>query len=92
MRTTINIDDEALHLARELGEARGISLGDAASFLIKRGLSVSLPHHERNGFVLFSVDPGTPPFGPDDVERAVQQEDEDLSGFFSRPKTDGASA
>ena len=91
MRTTMNIDDEALNLARELAEQSRISLGDAASFLIKRGLAVSLPHRERNGFALFNVDSGTPPFGPADIERAVQQEDEDLSRFFNG-RTDGASA
>jgi hypothetical protein len=91
MRTTMNIDDEALRLARELAEQRRISIGDAASFLIKRGLAVALPHRERNGFALFSVEPGTLPFGPVEVERAVQQEDEDLSRFFNG-RTDGASA
>ncbi|MGA3027963.1 MAG: hypothetical protein ABSF98_24685 [Bryobacteraceae bacterium] len=91
MRTTLNIDDESIHLARELAEQHRISLSDAASFLIKRGLAVSLPHRERNGFVLFNVDAGTPPFGPEDVDRAVQREDEDLSRFFNG-RTDGASA
>jgi len=88
----MNIDDEALHLARELAEARGVSLGDAASFLIRRGLAVSLPHREKNGFALFNVEAGTRTFGPPDVERALQQEDNDLSGFFTGHKTDGASA
>ncbi len=92
MRTTINIDDEALQLARELAEARGVSLGDAASFLIRRGLAVSLPHRERSGFALFNVEPATARFGSENVERALQQEDEELSGFFHGHTTDGASA
>lgn len=92
MRTTINIDDETLNLARELAEARGISLGDAASFLIRRGLAVSLPHREKSGFSLFNVDVNTSSFGSPDVERAMQQEDEDLSTFFPGHKSDGASA
>jgi hypothetical protein len=91
MRTTLNIDDESLNLARELAEARGISLGDAASFLMRRGLAVFPPHQERNGFALFNVDTGTPPFGPEDIEWAVQREDEDLSRFFNG-RTNGASA
>jgi hypothetical protein len=92
MRTTINIDDDALYLARELAEARGVSLGDAASFLIRRGLSVSLPHQERNGFALFNVATEISSFGLEDVERAVEQEDQELSSFFTGHKTDGASA
>jgi hypothetical protein len=92
MRTTINIDDDALELARELADARRVSLGDAASFLIRRGLAVSLPHRERNGFALFNVEAKTSSFGSEEVERALQQEDEELSTFFTGHKTDGASA
>jgi hypothetical protein len=91
MRTTLNIDVESMAMARELADQHHISLSDAASFLIKRGLAASLPHRERNGFALFNVDAGLPPFGPVDIERAVQREDEDLSRFFDG-RTDGASA
>lgn len=92
MRTTLNIDDEVIHMVRELSEARRISLGDAASFLIMRGFSVSLAHKQKNGFALFNVDQATPAFGLEDVNRALQNEDEDLSGLFAGRGTDGSSA
>ena len=82
MRTTLNIDDEALRAARELAVQHRISLGDATSFLIKRGLSVSLPHIEKNGFALFNVEPGMQLFGAEGVDRATQAEDEEVSKFF----------
>lgn len=91
MRTTINIDDESLDLTRDLAGQYRISLSDAASFLIKRGLAASLPHRERNGFALFNADAAIPSFGLVEVERAEQHQDEDLRKFFNG-RTNGASA
>jgi hypothetical protein len=41
MRTTLNIDDEAMAKLRKYAEERHISLGDAASDLIQRGAEAS---------------------------------------------------
>lgn len=55
MRTTLDIDDEALRAARALAAADGVSLGAAVSELVRRGLVP--PRQEtrkRNGFPLVS--------------------------------------
>jgi len=83
MRTTLNIDAQVVVLVREFSEQRRISLGEAASFLIERGLSVAATHQEKNGFALFTIEPQASTFGLKDVERAVEQDDEALSGFFA---------
>lgn len=38
MRTTLNLDDDALMAARHWASRHGLSLGEAASALIRRGL------------------------------------------------------
>lgn len=83
MRTTINLNDHILNLVRQFSEQRRISLGDAATFLLERGLTASAPQLEKNGFALFKVDSGTPTFGLADVEQAAGQEDEAPNRSFA---------
>ena len=61
MRTTLNIDDEALVMIRKYADERAVSLGQAASDLVQRGAE-SLPEFKmKNGWVQFDLPPGTPP-------------------------------
>ncbi len=85
MRTTLNIDAHVLLLVRQFSDQRRISLGEAASFLLKRGLTVAAAHDKKNGFAMFSVDPGFPIFGPKDVQAANPKDDEELGHFFPEP-------
>ena len=83
MRTTLSIDDDVLALAKSLAESRRISLGEAVSFLARREASMSRPLRLRNGFYVFSVEESAPKFGPEDVQAALEAEDqEQASGFF----------
>jgi hypothetical protein len=68
MRTTANIADDALHAARSLARARSISLGEAISELIRRGLQRETAIEE--GFPVFSVRPGARPLTLEDVQRS----------------------
>ena len=92
MRTTLNIDQGALEMVREMADQRNISVGEAASFLIMRGLATAMSVRMKNGFALFNVELDTPTFGPAEVEHAEQREDREFEGFFTRPSANGPSA
>jgi hypothetical protein len=79
MRTTINIEDEALLVIRKYAEEREVSLGRAASDLIYRGAE-SIPRFEtKNGWVIFNV-----PAGTEIVQEAEKSEyDEEFRRAFS---------
>jgi hypothetical protein len=61
MRTTLNIDEEALLVIKKYAGEREISLGQAASDLVYRGAE-SLPQFKtKNGWVVFELPAGTAP-------------------------------
>jgi hypothetical protein len=61
MRTTLNIEDDALQVIKKYAEERDISLGQAASDLVHRGAE-SLPQFKtRNGWALLELPPETSP-------------------------------
>ena len=84
MRTTINVDDDVLELARALAAARQISLGAAVSYLVRRGASARMPHRIRNGFHTFAIEPGLMRFGPDDMREVLDEEDSSSAPLFSK--------
>jgi len=61
MRTTLNIDDEAISVLRKYASERHLSLGAAASELIHRGVQSIPVFKKRNGFALLELPPGSPP-------------------------------
>ena len=60
MRTTLNLDDDALDLLRQYSHARSIALGKAASELMRKGASAEVPTRLVNGIVVFDVPPDSP--------------------------------
>ena len=85
MRTTLSLDDDVIAMAKSLAEARRISLGEAVSFLARRGASVHRPMDVRNGFHVFSVEEGSPNFGPQDINAALEADDQGLASGFWKP-------
>ena len=70
MRTTLNIDDEILEVARSLADERNTSVGAALSDLARRGLQQwPVAHETRNGFPLFGVSRDSTPLTLDRVKR-----------------------
>ena len=55
MRTTLNLPDEITDVIRAVAEAKGVSLGDAAADLIRRGLRSDARLAEDNGIPCFSL-------------------------------------
>jgi hypothetical protein len=61
MRTTLDIDDDVLQAAKELGALHGKSAGQMVSELARRALSPTVSHRVRNGVpVLPRRRPGSP--------------------------------
>ena len=58
MRTTIDLDDDLLQLARELAAQRQSTIGQVVSELARKGLESKTPPKVRNGILLFPPKPG----------------------------------
>lgn len=72
MRTTINIEDDAIVMIKNYAQEREISLGQAASDLIHRGVE-SLPRFAmKDGWVVFDLPPGSPALTSDAVAAAEE--------------------
>jgi hypothetical protein len=78
MRTTLNIEDEALEVIKKYAEERAVSLGRAASDLVHRGAE-NLPQFKtKNGWALLELPPGSPPLTNeflDELENAEYEEE-----------------
>ena len=60
MRTTLNIDEDALLVIKKYAEERDISLGQAASDLVHRGAE-NLPKFKiKNGWAILDISKGAP--------------------------------
>jgi len=86
MRTTLNLDDDVYSLARSLAEARRMTLGEAVSYLARRGATAQAPFTMRNGFPIFVVEPETPQFGPEEIRAALDAEDAEYAVYLREPK------
>jgi hypothetical protein len=86
VRTTLNIEDEALSVIRKYAEERGISHGQAASDLVHRGAG-SLPQFKtKNGWVVFELPPEASPITSEmlDEWEKVEHEEEHRRAFSPR--------
>lgn len=84
MRTTLNLDDDVYELAKSLAEGQRISLGEAVSYLARRGAMAQPVFAVEDGFPVFQIGPDVAPFGPKDIEAALDMEDrESVSQFLN---------
>jgi hypothetical protein len=60
MRTTLALDDDATKTLQSFARGTGLSLGKAASELIRRGAQYRLKVKKVNGFPVFDLPPGFP--------------------------------
>lgn len=76
MRTTLDIDPQALALIRELAAHRGVSLGRVASDLILSGAQSGSPPaaKRRNGFPVRAAAPGQAVITGELVQRLLEDE------------------
>ena len=69
MRTTLTLDDDVAELVARQAKARGVSLGKAASDLVRRGLNAPTPSTNENGVIVFRLPADSPRVTRDDVRR-----------------------
>ena len=70
MRTTVNIDDDVLAVARALADRRRSSLGSALSELARRGFKAATVSDE-DGVPVFRVASDAGPITSEDVQGAL---------------------
>jgi len=58
MRTTLELDDDLINVAKQLAERRGMTLGQVISELARNALEPQTPARLRNGVLLFVPKPG----------------------------------
>ena len=75
VRTTLDIDDDVLQAAKELGAMRKKTAGQILSELARKGLYRPQKHAVRNGVPIIQRQPGSPVITSADVRRWM---DEDL--------------
>lgn len=71
MRTTLSIDDDVLEVARCIAETRRISLGEAVSFLARRGMPEIGLRMSEAGIMVFDVPEDFPTITDEDVARLL---------------------
>jgi hypothetical protein len=77
MRTTLAIDDDVLDQVKEYAESRRMSLGKAATDLIRRGISRPAPTHMENGLRVFSSSADSPLITTELIRRLESEQDLD---------------
>ena len=58
MRTTVDLDDDLLQVAKQLARQRGATLSQVISELARQALESKTPPRLRNGVPLFTPKPG----------------------------------
>ena len=74
MRTTLNLDDDAMEMVRQYSEIRSVALGKAASELVRKGFSSPTPTHIVNGITVFDIPPDSPMVTVETVNRILDSE------------------
>jgi len=74
MRTTVNLDDDVFELVKAYAETRSLTMGRAASELVRRGLRAPLKTRVVNGLVLVDLPEDSDPVTTEDVKRLEAEE------------------
>lgn len=74
MRTTLNLDDDALEILREYSQTRSLALGKAASELVRKGASAPLQMETVDGFCRVVLPKGGRKVSSEEVRRLLEDE------------------
>ena len=74
MRTTLNLDDDALAILKEYAENRSMALGKAASDLLRRGLTAPVQTRMVHGFCTVVLPAGSAEVTSEQVKRLLEDE------------------
>ena len=74
MRTTLSLQDDALKIIRAHAKQRRLSLGTAASELVRRGARYQLGTRKVNGIAVFDTPDDFPPITIERVKQLLDEE------------------
>lgn len=74
MRTTFNVDDDVLRKVKSYAESRAMSVGEAATHLMRRGLSAKVETRLVNGIHVVVLPPDSPKISSERVKRLLEDE------------------
>jgi hypothetical protein len=74
MRTTLNLDDDALKIVREYSQARSLALGKAASELVRKGASAPVKLEMVDGFWRVALPKGGKKITSEHVKRLLEDD------------------
>jgi len=74
MRTTLSLEDDAIEAIRDFAETKNLSLGKAASELIRRGARYQLRTKKLNGLPVFEVPDDFPKITSERVRELLDEE------------------
>lgn len=74
MRTTLNLDDDALKILREYSQTRSLALGKAASELVRLGANAPLRMRLVNGFWTVDLPKGGKKITTERVKQLLEDE------------------
>jgi hypothetical protein len=74
MRTTLNLDDDALEILRNYSETRSLPMGKAASELMRRGLNAHVETRLVNGIHVVVLPPDSPKISSERVKQLLEDE------------------
>ena len=58
VRTTLDLDDDLAHVAKQLASQRDMTMGQVVSELVRKALEPKAVPRMRNGVPLFTLKPG----------------------------------
>ena len=85
MRTTLDIDDDILDLAKERAKEQKISIGKALSELARKGSTAPIRLVEKDGIFVIPKGTALRRFGLKEVQAALDSEYEDYGKYFRLP-------
>ena len=74
MRTTLDLDEEMLGVAKQLASQQGVSMGKVVSDLMRQALAPKKAPRTRNGVPIFEPKPGARPITLELVNRLRDEE------------------
>jgi hypothetical protein len=74
MRTTLNLDEEALAVLKDYAESRSVPLGKAASELVLRGWRTPVQTQLVNGFYAVVLPADSPSISSERVKELLEDE------------------
>jgi len=87
MRTTLDIDADILELAKGMAQGRRVSIGKALSDLARRGAKAPIQLIEQNGVYVIPKDIEGGPFGPEEVQAALDSGHQGALRYFRNPSS-----